>query len=243
MYVIIWGLQNIVYDHMISDFTKMKTPIQKPPADPLESMKAPLKPPPIDPKEAIKGHQAGDGIRSMEVLIGFSTSTFDIISFRPPVCSERWILSCMWSQTSTLWLSVSPPSAVALATLLIWSINTESRDFIQQLMTMTKCTSQRRDQNGISLKKYYVYSLDNFTEWTMSQLVPPVVLKASKKHTGKKLQLVAPWLSLIFSNTCISAWFGWHRIWVGRRSQHNQTRLSQGELQQSQRIGWYGKAE
>ena len=56
---------------MISDITKMKTPIQKPPADPLESMKAPLKPPPIDPKEAIKGHQAGDGIRSMEVLIGF----------------------------------------------------------------------------------------------------------------------------------------------------------------------------
>ena len=37
--------------------------------EPLESMKAPLKPPPIDPKEAIKGHQAGDGIRSMEVLI------------------------------------------------------------------------------------------------------------------------------------------------------------------------------
>ena len=45
----------------------MTTP--KPPVDALDSMKAPLKPPPIDPKEAIKGHQAGDGIRSMEVLI------------------------------------------------------------------------------------------------------------------------------------------------------------------------------
>ena len=67
----------VVYD--FSDFKKMKTPPnQKPPADPLESMKAPLKPPPIDPKEAIKGHQAGDGIRSMEVLTfgSFSLLTF-----------------------------------------------------------------------------------------------------------------------------------------------------------------------
>ena len=203
---------------------------------------------PWSPRPSIQRRRSKDTKQETEsgawrFSMAFPLVTFDVISFRPPVCSERWILSCMWSQTSTLWLSVSPPSAVALATLLIWSINTESRDFIQQLMTMTKCTSQRRDQNGISLKKYYVYSLDNFTEWTMSQLVPPVVLKASKKHTGKKLQLVAPWLSLIFSNTCISAWFGWHRIWVGRRSQHNQTRLSQGELQQSQRIGWYGKVE
>ena len=61
----------------------------KPPADPLESMKAPLKPPPIDPKEAIKGHQAGDGIRSMEVLIAFCPLYFDILNFRPPVCSEH----------------------------------------------------------------------------------------------------------------------------------------------------------
>ena len=49
----------------------MKTP--KLPVDPLDSMKAPLKPPTIDPKEAIKGHQAGDGIRSMEVLLSYST--------------------------------------------------------------------------------------------------------------------------------------------------------------------------
>lgn len=166
----------------LSDTTKMKTS-PKPPADPLESMKAPLKPPPIDPKEAIKGHQAGDGIRSMEVLIVF-VHYFDILTFRPPVCSEHWISSCMWSQTSTSWPLASLPSAVALATLLTWKINTESKDFTQQLMTMTKCTSPKKDQNGTSWVKC-VYSLEDFTEQTMSQLVPPVVLKASKKHTGK----------------------------------------------------------
>ena len=54
----------------------MGTP--KPPVDPLDSMKAPLKPPPFDPKEAIKGHQAGDGIRSMEVLL---SHTFILLTF------------------------------------------------------------------------------------------------------------------------------------------------------------------
>ena len=136
--------------HDLSDFTNMKTP-PKPPADPLESMKAPLKPPPIDPKEAIKGHQAGDGIRSMEVLIVF-VHYFDILTFRPPVCSEHWISSCMWSQTSTSWPLELLPSAVALATLLTWSTDTESKDFTQQLMTMTKCTSPKRDPSGTSLK-------------------------------------------------------------------------------------------
>jgi len=54
----------------------MKTP--KLPVDPLDSMKAPLKPPPIDPKEAIKGHQAGDGIRSMETSSVFRTLNFEL---------------------------------------------------------------------------------------------------------------------------------------------------------------------
>ena len=54
----------------LAENTIMK-PSSKPSVDPLDSMKAASKPPPIDPKEAIKGHQAGDGIRSMEVLIEF----------------------------------------------------------------------------------------------------------------------------------------------------------------------------
>ena len=67
----IWGiyLQSIssIVACDLSDFRKMS---QKPRVEPIDSMKAPAKAPLVDPKEAIKGHQAGDGIRSMEVLIG-----------------------------------------------------------------------------------------------------------------------------------------------------------------------------
>ena len=57
--------------YLLAENTIMKQS-SKPSVDPLDSIKAASKPPHVDPKEAIKGHQAGDGIRSMEVLIEFS---------------------------------------------------------------------------------------------------------------------------------------------------------------------------
>ena len=71
LYTASFGLStHILIRIHLAENTTMKTS-SKPSVDPLDSMKAASKPPPIDPKEAIKGHQAGDGIRSMEVLIEF----------------------------------------------------------------------------------------------------------------------------------------------------------------------------
>merc|ERR1712037_777338 len=101
----------------LRDFTNMKTP-PKPPTDPLESMKAPLKPPPIDPKEAIKGHQAGDGIRSME-----TSSVFRTLNFELYVKPNKYFMAFGITAISC-----------CIGYLAYMKINTESKDFTQQLM-------------------------------------------------------------------------------------------------------------
>ena len=70
LYTASFWLSTHLNTYHLAENTTMKTS-SKPTVDPLDSMKAASKPPPIDPKEAIKGHQAGDGIRSMEVLFEF----------------------------------------------------------------------------------------------------------------------------------------------------------------------------
>lgn len=199
--------------HDLSDFTNMKTP-PKPPADPLESMKAPLKPPPIDPKEAIKGHQAGDGIRSMEVLIGFFhlTLTFLLsdlqcvqnVEFRA-VCEAKQVLHGLWNYCHQLlrWLPCLHEAPTPRA-----------RTLHSNWWQWPNVPHQKEIQVGLAWSNVRVYSLEEFTEWTMSQLVPPVVLKASKKHTGKRLRL---WsldyfsfsATLVFLHGLGDTGFGW----------------------------------
>ena len=73
---------------------------------------------------------------------------------------------------------------------------------------------QKEIQVGLAWSNVRVYSLEEFTEETMSQLVPPVVLKASKKHTGKRLRL---WsldyfsfsATLVFLHGLGDTGFGW----------------------------------